>query len=160
MSRPELSCDEVEALLPQVADGRLDQDADPVLYEHLARCHACQDALVRHDLIAVALERSRPALVRTSRSLVFRLPLPLAAAATLLFGAGIWIAVQSLTTAAAPAEPLVDVTRIPDPAGKVLYEIRQGDGVQLVDPERLDRPAETGAAADVQPVHLKRRPNR
>ncbi len=160
-ARPDMSCDEVQALLPLVADGSLDQTGDPVLFEHLAHCHECQDALVRHDLLAVALERSRPAVPRSGNRLVFRLPLPLAAAATLLLGAGVWFAVQAVLASQPTVVPLVDVTRVPGPDGRMQYEIRQGDGVQLVDPERVDR-AGAGAAGhgDVQQVQLKRRQSR
>lgn len=157
--RPEMSCDEVQALLPLVADGSLDQAADPALFEHLAHCHECQDALVRHDLIAVSLERSRPATARTGRNLVFRLPLPLAAAAMLLLGAGVWFAVQSSLVPEPAAKPL-DVTRVPGPDGRVQYEIRQGDGVQMVDPELVDRTSGAAGRGDARQVQLKRRQNR
>lgn len=158
--RPEMSCDEVQALLPLVADGSLDQMNDPVLFEHLTRCGECQDALVGHDLITIALESSRPDTARSGRKLTFRLPLPLAAAATLLFGTGIWIAAQSWHASSTAAAPLVDVTRVPGADGRMRYEIRQGDGVQLVDPEMVDRAGTAAGPGDLQQVTLKRRPNR
>ncbi len=52
-----LSCDEVEALLPLVADGSLDEVSDPALFAHIARCCPCQDSLARHDLVGLALEQ-------------------------------------------------------------------------------------------------------
>ena len=51
-----LTCDEVEALLPLVADGSLDEVSDPALFTHIARCCPCQDSLARHDLVGLALE--------------------------------------------------------------------------------------------------------
>lgn len=155
---PEMSCDEVQALLPLVSDGSLDQVGDPALFEHLAHCHECQDVLVRHDLIGVVLEHSRPAEARSSRHLVFRLPLPLAAAATILVGIGVWFVVQSALAAHPSVSPLADVTRVPGADGRVHYEIRQGNGIQVVDPEQLDRPGVVSGPGDAQQVNLKRRP--
>ena len=66
--RPELTCDEAEALLPLVADAQLDPDSDPTLFEHLARCDDCQRSLARHDLVTLALSDSaRPVLRRPRR---------------------------------------------------------------------------------------------
>jgi hypothetical protein len=53
-----LTCDEVEALLPLVADGSLDETSDPALFAHIARCCPCQDSLARHDLVGLALEHN------------------------------------------------------------------------------------------------------
>ena len=94
-----LTCEEVEALLPLVADGALDADADPALFMHLARCCECQDALLRHDLVTVALEVTRPGAVaggsarrpaapRTVIRQIF-LPWPAALAASLVAAAGL-----------------------------------------------------------------------
>jgi hypothetical protein len=152
-----MSCDEVQALLPLVSDGSLDQSGDPALFEHLAHCHECQDALVRHDLIGVALEHGRPAHARSGRRLVFRLPLPLAAAATILVGLGVWFVVQSALATHATSAPLVDVTRVPGADGRAHYEIRQGQGIQVVDPELIDRPGVVTGPGDAQQVQLKRR---
>ena len=117
MTRPSLSCDEVEELLPLVADGSLDESGDPTLFMHLADCERCQQSLVTHDLIAVSLPRaaSLPNL-RPIRSWWFR-ALPIAAAASLLVGGG-WLAVahHESTSVASPvatslkAAPVVAAT--------------------------------------------------
>lgn len=98
MTRPFLSCDEVEELLPLVADGTLDEGGDPTLFMHLADCERCQHSLVTHDLIAVSLPRAaRLPDLRSIRPWWFR-ALPVAAAASLLVG-GSWLAVASRETA-------------------------------------------------------------
>ena len=98
MTRPSLSCDEVEELLPIVADGTLNDVSDPTLFMHLADCERCQQSLVTHDLIAVSLPRAarlpQPRMLRPW----WQRALPVAAAASLLVG-GAWLAVPSSKTA-------------------------------------------------------------
>ena len=104
MTRPTLSCDEVEALLPLVADGTLDDAGDPTLFLHLADCDRCQQSLVTHDLIAVSLPRAarlpEPRILRPW----WQRALPAAAAASLLVG-GVWLAVASRETASPSSGP-------------------------------------------------------
>ena len=125
MTHPVLSCDEVEELLPLVADGTLDEGGDPTLFMHLADCERCQQSLVTHDLIAVSLPRAaRLPGQRVVRPWWFR-ALPVAAAASLLVGGG-WLAVASreTTSVAGPvstalkAAPVVSATAPKPPAPK------------------------------------------
>jgi hypothetical protein len=51
----EITCAEVEPLLPLIADGVVDAAAEPAIFAHLAGCQECQEALFRHDLVSVAL---------------------------------------------------------------------------------------------------------
>ena len=91
MTRPSLSCDEVEELLPLVADGTLDDASDPTLFTHLADCDRCQQSLVTHDLIAVSLPRAarlpEPRIIRPW----WQRALPAAVAASLVIGGGWWV---------------------------------------------------------------------
>ncbi len=85
-----LTCDEVEALLPLVADGSIDLSADPALGAHLGTCAQCQDSLARHDLVDLALRR--PATLDRDRGrLHLPWPVALAVAASLVAAvAGTW----------------------------------------------------------------------
>ena len=89
MSAGQLCCEEIESLLPLVADGALDAESDPALFAHLARCVTCQESLACHDLVALSLTRTpmRP----HSRFLRRAIPLPWAigsAAALMVVGVG------------------------------------------------------------------------
>jgi len=89
VSAGELSCEEIESLLPLVADGALDAEADPALFAHLARCVTCQESLACHDLVALSLTRSP--IAAPSRFLRRTIPLPWAigsAAALMVVGVG------------------------------------------------------------------------
>lgn len=149
MDRPELSCAEVEPMLPLVADGALDADGDPALFAHLARCEACQEALARHDLISLALAQPAPAVPQPIR---FRLPLPLAVASAAALLAAVTGAWWLATRPAAEAEALarrevIRVVRPGEPQAQPVYLIRDGE---RIDPARLEfgRDGEpTGAAA-------------
>ena len=112
MTRPSLSCDEVEELLPLVADGTLDDVGDPTLFMHLADCERCQQSLVTHDLIAVSLPRA--ARLPEPRRLRpwWQRALPAAAAASLLLG-GAWWAVASSKTALVPGPGPVSLSSAP-----------------------------------------------
>lgn len=123
-----LSCDEVEPLLPLVADGQLDETGDPALFAHLADCQHCADSLAAHDLITLTLER-RPAAAPspTLRFPAWQRWLPLAAAAILVVGVGLTLgsgmqtiapvapSVAKKPAAAHPTAPVVAVTAIPAP---------------------------------------------
>ena len=85
---PQMSCDEVEALLPLVADGALDATSEPALFSHVASCPRCQDSLALHDLVGISL--SQPTAKPTPRAIRPRWQryTPVAAAALLLIGVG------------------------------------------------------------------------
>lgn len=85
MNSPTLTCDEVEALLPLVADDQLDAVSDPALFSHLADCPHCAEMLAEHDLITFALEPT-PAKKTARPTLRWRRWLPVAAAACLAIG--------------------------------------------------------------------------
>lgn len=110
--KPSLSCDEVEELLPLVADGTLDEVGDPTLFMHVADCERCQVSLVTHDLIAVSLPRAArlpaPGRIRLIHK-KWQRALPAAIAASLLVGAG-WLVVASRETASAPGPKPAQVT--------------------------------------------------
>ena len=85
---PEMSCDEVEALLPLVADGALDAASEPALVSHVAGCQRCLDSLALHDLVGISLAqpaaKPAPRMFRPS----WQRYAPLAAAALMLVGVG------------------------------------------------------------------------
>jgi hypothetical protein len=56
-----VTCEDVEAMLPLVADGVLQEQDDPQVFSHLAGCSRCQRSLASHDLIALALAAPLPA---------------------------------------------------------------------------------------------------
>lgn len=176
-----MSCADVEPLLPLVADEALRPADDPHLFAHLAACPHCQEALRRHDLITVALERTAaPAVTPTPH----RRPIswwwgaaPLAAAAAM----AVVIALPTSAPAPAPlttvaqaapvAAPVVaapvpdslatpaslpvidrDVAAVPGPVpGKRLILVRRGDQVLLVDPHAPVAPTRD----DVAPASLR-----
>jgi hypothetical protein len=143
-----LTCEEVEALLPLVADGALDADVDPALFMHLARCCDCQDALMRHDLVTVALEVTRPGVVaggvarRPARRAVIRqvfLPWPAALAASLVAAAGLWMWLASMqSTRTTPEAQATQVVQVLGADGQPLYVVVQGDQVTVIDPRVID----------------------
>ncbi len=160
-----MTCDEAEPLLPLVADGALDADADPALFAHLSRCPSCQDALARHDLVDLALRRGlaeHPA----RRPLHLRPWVPMAVAAALVLAIGgaaavAWPrpsgqvdvvasrpAVRPAAVAADPAMP--EIWRVPGQKGR--YLIVNPDGsTMVVDPLEGDAGA-PGAQAPTMTV--------
>lgn len=81
-----MDCNEVEELLPLVAEGLLDPDSDPAVFEHLADCDHCQASLEMHDLVTLQLSQGSdltPASPRTE-VIQFQLSRPLAMAASFL----------------------------------------------------------------------------
>ncbi len=114
MTSAPLTCDEVEALLPMIADGQLDEVSDPTLFTHLADCPRCAGTLATHDLISLALA---PTVVGAPRR-GLRFPvwatartwLPRAAAAVVLVALG--ASFSSLRpSAASPSVSLTAVTK-------------------------------------------------
>jgi len=156
-----LACADAEALLPLVADGTLDAEADAPLFAHLAGCARCQESLARHDLISLAL--AQPSFVAPSRSRLRLVPraawAPLAAAAALLIAFGGWWSLRDDVAAAEVVagidEPVIEreVIRIEQPSGIPAYLVLEGDRRTLVTSdagEDADRPAQP------QPVVLQR----
>lgn len=162
-----LCCEDVEPLLPLIADGALDQRAEPAAFAHLADCPHCQEQLALHDLVGVALTASAPAsaLRPRPRLLRFSLPWAIASAACLaaLVAAG-W-AVHSNRPLSADDrrlartdEPRPDTEVITVPGsrpGTVMYVIRRGDQVVVVDPQQSPHTVRENPAEDV-PVGLRR----
>lgn len=172
-----LTCDEVEALLPLVADGALDEQADPALFAHLSDCERCQGSLAAHDLVTIALQQPKAPAPLVLRP-VWRRSLPFAAAAMLAVGVTGWVAARpapeeiAATTPlvaaapaakataapapsvpeAAPAAPIrVDVEVVAMPGSTTTrphYLVRKGDQVLLVDPVE----ATQEAPADAKPA--------
>ncbi len=171
--RCELSCDEVEALLPLIADGGAagapEQNNDPALFAHLATCDRCQASLAAYDLIDVALVQSvtvKPASVRVLRPRWAR-PAPLAAAlaATLMLSGG-WLTLGTTTrpspptvaarsmpipgpvTVAAASPPTIDIEIVTMPGSTAAhphYLIRRGEQVMLVSPPSIQAEAPSSA---------------
>lgn len=140
--RPVLTCDESEALLPLVADGQLDPDRDPALFEHLARCDDCQRSLARHDLVTLALgDSARPARASAPRPLTWRLPWPAALAASLLAAFGLWLALDAYGVRRdAERQPQTRVIRVDQPGqAKPVYVVIDANGATtVIDPQAGD----------------------
>ncbi|HEX3132588.1 MAG TPA: hypothetical protein VHX44_03275 [Planctomycetota bacterium] len=152
----ELTCEEAEALLPLVADGALDADADPALFAHLARCCDCQDALMRHDVVTVALEATRTevpvTVVRRAPIRHVFLPWPAALAASLAAAAGLWMWLATLQAAHTTAQaPTTQVVQVLGTDGQPVYVVVQGDQVTVIDPRAIDGKG-TGAQPQVLPA--------
>lgn len=152
--RAELTCEEVDALLPLVADGAIDADADPALFAHLARCCDCQDALMRHDLVTVALEATRTDVPTTAaRPAPIRhvfLPWPAALAASLAAAAGLWGWLATLQASrTTPQAPATQVVQVLGTDGQPVYVVVQGEQVTVIDPRAID-----GKGANIQPQVL------
>ena len=170
-----MSCAEVEPLLPLVADGSVDPDADPGLFAHLASCPSCQQLVAEHDLVTIALERgaSLNAPVTRQPKSPLRLWLPIATAASLVIAGTI---VWRLANAPGTARDQTDVTRVavstaPSPQaapiaktivtdkpevicitranGSIYYLVRRNDSWQPIDPATID-----GSDADNQHTNL------
>jgi hypothetical protein len=143
-ARAEPTCAEVEQLLPLVADGALDAEADPVLFAHLAQCDACQQALAHHDMITLAIGQTAavPAAPRLA-VIHFRLPrlVAWASAAALmagLGGLGWWVRGASQVPAVVADREVIHVTVPGDPKDRGYFLIRDGSKWQRVDPGHLD----------------------
>ncbi len=138
-----MSCEEADALLPLVADGALDAEADPALFAHLARCCDCQDALMRHDLVGIALQTTRSATTaEVTRPAVIRhvfLPWPAALAASIAAAAGLWMWLATLQTQQRPlpvATP--EVVQVIGADGQPIYVVLHEGQMTVVDPRAID----------------------
>jgi Putative zinc-finger len=80
----ERSCDEIEALLPLVADGALTHDEDPGVFAHLGHCERCQASLAIHDRISLDLPRTMASAPTTAIRFPRQRWIPLAMAAGLM----------------------------------------------------------------------------
>lgn len=160
-----LACEDVEPLLPLIADGAIAAADEPAAFAHLAACERCQEQLALHDLVELALTAAAPARPVRPRRRVLRLRLPWAAAlaASLAAILAVGWAVQAdrragmadrtLAERGGPAPSDTEVLTVPGPRpGTVVYVIRRGDQVVVVDPQQ-QAPArdETGV-----PVGLRR----
>src|SRR5258708_6812996 len=144
--RPAYTGAAVEPFLPMIADGSIDPAADPLIFNHIAGCDHCQDALARHDLIGLALAGDRPAgQVRSMVRFVLPMPLIAAAAAAIIAIAGLVLYVhgrQSATSGNALATASLqridrEVIRVANPdaePGHFYYVVVQGGQAVLVDP--------------------------
>lgn len=160
----DLTCEEADALLPLVADGALDAETDPALFAHLGRCCDCQEALMRHDLVTVALETTRcgsvisgPSCQREGKRAVIRhvfLPWPAALAASLAAAAGLWMWLASLQPVRPAEVPATQVVQVVGADGQPVYVVVQGDQVTVIDPRTIDGKAPAGEP-QVQPVKFK-----
>jgi anti-sigma factor ChrR (cupin superfamily) len=134
---PQMSCDEVEALLPLVADGTLDATNEPALFSHVASCQRCQDSLALHDLVGISLSQTTamPA-PRVLRPMWRRYAPAAAAAAMLLIGVGALSWPEYQTTPA---------SQVDNPAGLVA----KAKPAAVVS----DAPAQVAPAPPVQMAH-------
>lgn len=141
-----MTCDEVEALLPLVVDGVIDEKTDPELFRHLGQCHDCQQSLAAYDLVDLALSggQHKPA-AKKADVVHYHIPWPIAAAAAVVLSTGLGFWVINGSTAPAPA-PTVQ-QRGPEilqvlPAGpdrsQTLYVIRENGGIHVIDQQQLD----------------------
>jgi anti-sigma factor RsiW len=160
---PDLLCDEVEALLPLVADGLLGDEQDPAVFAHLARCPVCQESLAQHDLVDVSLRAGTPA----SPTLRLR-PRHVrmtwwTAAASLLIASGLGYGLWSLRTAA-PAASAVAVApvliRVPATSSHPSYFVLEQDGRRIyIDPQELDKAPAGGETRPTVPVDYAHDPD-
>jgi hypothetical protein len=141
-----VTCDDVEALLPLVADQVLNEQSDPAVFAHLARCSTCQESLAAHDLITIALEQSRPAssaaekrTTLTARHIQFRLPWPVAMAASLAAACGLWLTLDHFKPAPnTQARAQAQVVPVLTEDGQSVYVVIDGEQVTVIDPRALD----------------------
>jgi hypothetical protein len=162
---PTVSCADVEPLLPLIADGVIDAAAEPGVFAHLAGCPHCQEALLNHDLVTIALAGAPIPPRRRARTI----PWPWAAAAAAGLVAAVALAWPPPPGSAAPPSgtdgrtaagpvpapaaagdrPGIEVLIVPgDRPGTSITILRRGDAVVVVEP----RPT----ADDAQPVGYRR----
>lgn len=156
-ARAELTCEEAAALLPLVADGALDETADPALFNHLSRCCDCQEILAQHDLVNLALEASRSSASseRLSRREPVRhvfLPWPATMAASLAAAAGLWMWLTTLHSGRPVATPpTTQVVQVMTDDGHPVYVVVQDGQMSVIDPRTIDGKA-SHDATQVQAV--------
>jgi len=160
-NRAEPTCAEVEQLLPVIADGALDAEADPMLFAHIAQCTVCQEALARHDLITLAIGRHGAAPAAAPRLAVvhFRLPRLVAWASAACLVAALGSAAWWMRSGPSAAPAIVDrevirVTDPSDPQGRGYLLIHEGAQWQRIDPGHLDGERSPAAGHDGDSVSV------
>lgn len=140
----EMTCEECQDLLPLVADGVLDEQDDPSLFHHLARCQNCQAELAMLDRIGLELELAG-SVEATPQPISFsqwamRAGGLLTAAAMLLTGGWLTIKRPSNVGSAPAGSHSSTVLRVVDADdGQQGLLVRHADGsVEVV--EELDQP--------------------
>ena len=147
-------CADVEALLPLIADGAIDAASDAAIFDHLARCGDCQEALARHDLISLAIGAGAATPDDALACIRYRLPATTAwatAAALLAVVTGlVWYGGRPTVAPDHVAQrEVIRVTTPGAPAQQPFYLIRDGD---RLDPAQLDFPAgDAQQATDAKP---------
>ncbi|MDA3963085.1 MAG: zf-HC2 domain-containing protein [Planctomycetota bacterium] len=163
----EISCDEAEELLPLVADGVLEPDDEPGLFQHLARCPDCQRSLALHDLTTLALAPNGalvPAEEREQNE-VIRLPWPAALAGGVILAAAAGLIAWSLGQAdeaqasdaerSEPATQVVEVTTDAD-GNEIIVLMRDGQRVEIRAIDRGDETVGGSEPGGPTPVGLHR----
>jgi anti-sigma factor RsiW len=141
VATPVLTCDDIVPLLPMVADGVIDDQNDPAVFDHLARCSECQDALMRHDLVTMSIEcGNHHQRLAPPRTWQVRLPWPVGLAATLAF-AGLTFELTSYVSDDKPqvVADRVQVYKITSAnSHHVIYQVVQDGQVTPIDPHAID----------------------
>lgn len=157
-----ISCADVEALLPAIADDQLDADQAPDVFAHVAGCGACQESLALYDLCSLTISRGRQPARDPAPVIHYHMPRwvsgvaavaasLLAAVLLLEFGANPETS-DSQHTQLADGAPVEILQVIPDESGRgQLFLIRNGEQTLLVDPEQLD---ESVTGPDGRPVQM------
>jgi hypothetical protein len=155
-----ITCADVEPLLPLIADGVVDAAAEPAVFAHLAGCPHCQESLLNHDLVTIALAGAPIPPRRRARVI----PWPWVGAAAAGLVAAIALAWPPATATVPAANPGEVATAVPAPAptttdgqpgievlilpgdhpGAEITVFRRGDAVVVIEPR--------SATPDAQPV--------
>ena len=154
MSAPsvqQMDCIEVEELLPLVAEGLIDPDSDPAVFEHLAGCDQCQASLEMHDLVTLQLSHGSDLSPASPRSDVihFQLSRPLAMAASFLLVAMLGLTVglgwqssqdqlSTETISEKPETQILDVLQARSDDESPLIIIRHQDQTIVVPQHQID----------------------
>ena len=126
----DLTCVDVEAMLPMIADAAIGPEDDPGVFAHLAGCPDCQRSLARHDLLGMALGQQPRPIPRARRWW----PIPLATAATLVIGSAITVAV----VAEPPPKPVIVEQILHDHGKAPTYRIQVDGRVHHVNLDLID----------------------
>lgn len=138
-----VGCDEVEPLLPLIADQSVDAEGEPAAFAHLAGCRRCQEALLRHDLVSLALVGT--VIPATSVPQTWRISLPWAlAAASLLVALGV-LAYAWQQALLRPPGPDTEIVAVKAPDGRTVWVLRRNGQTVILDAptEHQERPAGT-----------------